>query len=67
MNPVINSAARQITNMLFGVFSQGSVRVFVFSCEKNIIQRWLHSDMMVAPFLHVHPLYRLMINAGGLK
>ena len=30
-------------------------------------KRWLHSDMMVAPFLHVHPLYRLMINAGGLK
>ena len=67
MKTATNSIARLVANMLFGVFSQSFVRVFVPSCEQKIIQRWLHSDMMVAPFLHVHPLFELLIMTGDLK
>ena len=35
--------------------------------NEELDNRWLHSDLKEAAFLHVHPLFRHMINMGDLK
>ena len=35
--------------------------------DEKLDDRWLHSDLKEAPFIHVHPLFMRLVATGELK